>query len=180
MQKKIPKLENLNFGLSPLHSWIRFFECCLHVSYRLDIKTWQARADNKQKMKARKIQIIDKLKQQLGIIVDQPKPGYGSTNTGNTAKTCFANYKISAVVTGFDEFIIYRFYVILQTISSGYEIDVDKFHSYTLETAIRFVALYPWYNIPISVHKVLIHGSDVIKQSILPIGQLGEEAQEAK
>jgi hypothetical protein len=27
---------------------------------------------------------------------------------------------------------------------------------------------------------VLIHGSEVIKQAILPIGQLGEEAQEAK
>ena len=26
------------FGLSPLNVWIRFFECLLHVSYRLDFK----------------------------------------------------------------------------------------------------------------------------------------------
>jgi hypothetical protein len=34
--------------------------------------------------------------------------------------------------------------------------------------------------LPTSVHKVLIHGSEVIKNAVLPIGQLSEEAQEAK
>jgi hypothetical protein len=24
-------------------AWIRFFECCLHLSYKLGIKKWQAR-----------------------------------------------------------------------------------------------------------------------------------------
>jgi hypothetical protein len=33
---------------------------------------------------------------------------------------------------------------------------------------------------PPSVHKVLIHGSEVIKTAALPIGQFSEEAQEAK
>lgn len=33
--------ENLSFGLSSLHAYIRFFECLLHVAYRLDIKTWR-------------------------------------------------------------------------------------------------------------------------------------------
>lgn len=31
-----------------------------------------------------------------------------------------------------------------------------------------------------SLHKILIHGADIISHAILPIGQLGEEAQEAK
>jgi len=31
------------FGLSTLHAWIRFFECLLHISYRLDFKKWQVR-----------------------------------------------------------------------------------------------------------------------------------------
>lgn len=35
------KPEHFKFGLSTLHAWIRFFECLLHVSYRLDFKTWQ-------------------------------------------------------------------------------------------------------------------------------------------
>ncbi|KAJ8880859.1 hypothetical protein PR048_017331 [Dryococelus australis] len=31
----------LNFGVSTLHAQIRFFECPLHKSYRLQIKKWQ-------------------------------------------------------------------------------------------------------------------------------------------
>lgn len=33
---------------------------------------------------------------------------------------------------------------------------------------------------PITVHKVLFHGCDLIREAILPIGQLSEEAQEAR
>lgn len=33
---------------------------------------------------------------------------------------------------------------------------------------------------PVSVHKVLCHGKDIIASCILPIGQLSEEAQEAR
>lgn len=28
----------LDYGLSPLHCWIRIFECCLHISYKIEIK----------------------------------------------------------------------------------------------------------------------------------------------
>lgn len=42
-------------GLSPLHTWIRFFEYLVHVSYRLDIKKWQARsAEDKESVEMRK------------------------------------------------------------------------------------------------------------------------------
>lgn len=27
--------DNLRFGISTLYAWIRFFECCLHLSYKL-------------------------------------------------------------------------------------------------------------------------------------------------
>ena len=30
-------------SLSTLHAWIRFFECILLLSYRLDVKIWQMR-----------------------------------------------------------------------------------------------------------------------------------------
>jgi len=33
--------ETFRFGISVLHAHIRFSECLLHISYRLDIKTWQ-------------------------------------------------------------------------------------------------------------------------------------------
>ena len=34
----VVKKEHYGFGLSTLHAWVRFFECMLHISYRLDIK----------------------------------------------------------------------------------------------------------------------------------------------
>lgn len=33
---------------------------------------------------------------------------------------------------------------------------------------------------PVSVHKILFHGKEIIDANILPIGQLSEEAQEAR
>jgi hypothetical protein len=33
---------------------------------------------------------------------------------------------------------------------------------------------------PASVHKVLVHGADIISGAILPIGQLSEEVQESR
>ena len=32
---------------------------------------------------------------------------------------------------------------------------------------------------PVTVHKLLVHGGDIIKHALVPIGQLSEEAQEA-
>ena len=47
--------ENLEFGISWLHAWIRFFECCLHLSYRIEIKKWQIRGkDEKAEFEIRK------------------------------------------------------------------------------------------------------------------------------
>lgn len=42
------------FGLSPLHALIRFFEYFVHVAYKLDIKKWQARSANDQMLVAAK------------------------------------------------------------------------------------------------------------------------------
>lgn len=54
--------------------------------------------------------------------------------------------------------------------ASGHTINIDYFEEYCLITAKMFVSLYPWYYMPASVHKVLLHGADVIRFSDLPIG----------
>ena len=36
------------------------------------------------------------------------------------------------------------------------------------------MSLYPWFPIPATVHKVLIHGYQIIEASILPLGVLSE------
>jgi len=39
---------------------------------------------------------------------------------------------------------------------------------------------YPWFYLPASVHKILIHGTQIFENAILPIGLISEKAQEAR
>lgn len=55
------------------------------------------------------------------------------------------------------------------------------FANYLDETAQLYVELYGWYFMPSSIHKLLLHGGEIIKHfNILPIGKLSEEASEAR
>lgn len=173
--------ETLKFGLSILHARIRFFELLLHLSYKLTIKKWQSRsAEEKQIIKDRKEQIQKAFREEMGLLVDIPKAGFGNTNDGNTSRRFFADPETASRITGIDKNLIHRFKVILEIISSGYMIDVEKFTVYTYETAKQYVQLYGWHPMSPTVHKILIHGPVVISHFILPIGQLSEEAAEAR
>lgn len=181
IKKEVQDKSKLRFGLSSLHAWIRFFECSLHLSYKLVIGQWQARGDeNKRKVAEQKKNIQEMFRCQMGLLVDKPKPGYGSTNDGNTARRFFNDTATSAQITKVNEEIIKRFRIVLLTISSGYSIKTESFKNYCLDTAKKFVELYPWYNMPTTVHKILIHSAEILDYALLPIGQLGEEAQEAR
>ncbi|XP_029053996.2 uncharacterized protein LOC114881388 [Osmia bicornis bicornis] len=116
----------------------------------------------------------------MGLLVDMPKQGYGNSNDGNTSRRFFKKPEISARITGVDIRLIRRFKVILEVISSGHKINVEKFGIYTMDTAKLYVQLYSWYPMTPTVHKVLIHGPLVIQDALVPIGQLSEEAMEAR
>lgn len=179
--KKEIDITTYEFGLSTLHAYIRFMECVLHVSYRLKIKKWQVTKDLKDEVNKRKVKIQQLLRTEIGILVDYPKQGgSGNSNDGNTARRFFQNPNIVSRITGFDCTIIARFSVILQALACGYAINVNAFHTYAFKTAQMFVSTYNWFYMPVTVHKILIHGSAVISAAILPIGQLSEEAQEAR
>lgn len=178
---KQPDESRYEFGLSPLHSWIRFFEYFVHLSYRMDIKKWQVRSENEKRQVAdRKLKIQNEFRVKLGLIVDKPRSGgSGTSNDGNTARKFFSKSKVSAEITGLRQDLIDRCSTILQVLSSGFNIDFEKFNNYALETARLLVQEYPWYNLPASVHKILIHGSEVAKNALLSIGELSEEAAES-
>lgn len=116
----------------------------------------------------------------MALYVDIPKQGFGSTNNGNTARRFFRDPNMTSKITGIDEGLIRRFGIILQTLACGKNINIAKFESYALETAELYIKLYPWYYMPSSVHKILFHGSKIIDSYLLPIGELSEEAQEAR
>jgi hypothetical protein len=180
--KKDVDVTTYKFGLSTIHAWIRFFECLLHISYRLKTKKWQARGEEDQrKLQNKKQAIQDLFKNEMGLLVDKAKPdGRGTSNDGNTATRFFKNYRESVRITGVNKDHIRRFYVILKSISSGFELNTEEFDKYTNDTAKLFVQAYPWFYMPASIHKVLVHGANIISGAILPIGQLSKEAQESR
>jgi hypothetical protein len=115
-------------------------------------------------------------------MVDFVKQGFGTTNDGNTARRFFENPEITAKITGLDAGLVRRFAILLQVIASKEQVNIAKFREYAKETADLYVSkkLYHWYPMPPTVHKLLIHGADIIENAVLPIGQLSEEAQEAR
>ena len=181
MIAKPVKTETLEFGLSILHGWIRFFECIIHLSYKLPIKKWKAASDDDKKIiDSTKARIQNEFRVKTGLIIDQPKPGFGNSNDGNTARRFFENAEVSADITKIDLELIKKMHVILITVSSGHEIHSEKFKHFCHNTARHFVKMYPWYKMPTTLHKYLIHGPEIVSHALLPIGQLSEEAQEAR
>jgi hypothetical protein len=84
--------EALHYGISPLHAWIRFFECLLHISNRMDFKMWQTTKPFKDLYEQRKKQITTELYEKFKVRVDQPRSGgSGTSTTGNICRRVFSN-----------------------------------------------------------------------------------------
>lgn len=91
------------------------------------------------------------------------KQGFGTSNDGNTFRRFFADPKITADITGIDEELISRFSTILQVINCREDIDPGKYDSYAYKTAKIFIEKYSWYFMPVTVHKILLHGKQIIE-----------------
>ncbi|EFN86089.1 hypothetical protein EAI_00120, partial [Harpegnathos saltator] len=98
----------------------------------------------------------------MGLLIGLVLQGKGSTHDGNTARKFFENVTLSAEITGISETLISRCATILKVLSCGFAVNVDAFRTYALETARLYVSMYSWYPMPTAVHKILIHGADVI------------------
>lgn len=59
-------------------------------------------------------------------------------------------------------------------VSSGHEINNEKFQIYAHNTGRLFVETYPWYNMPTTLHKFFIHGPEIVSNALLHIEQLSE------
>lgn len=106
--------------------------------------------------------------------------GSGTTNDGNTARTFFQQPALVAELTGVSETLIKNLGTLLGALASGFAIDTEKFEKLALATLRHHVELYPWFYLPVTVHKVLVHAPEIINSIALPIGSMSEEAQEAK
>ena len=154
----------------------------IHISYRLSVKKWRVTSQEDMALvAARKREVHDRFKAELGLKVDEPKQGAGNTNDGNTARRAFQDEKTFAdILCGLDESLIHRFHTILIAISCKLPLDSEKFGAFCRETAELLIELYPWFRVPVSVHILLIHGAAILSSSMLPVGMMSEEAQKAR
>lgn len=174
--------QSLEYGISPLHAWLRVLDTCLNLSKRLTIRKWQVRSvSDKAEYALRKVHIQNVLKEKLGLKVDMPKPGgCGTTNNGNTARRAFADPDLFADCLGLDKQLIRNLKTILIALSCHLPIDPIRFGELCTSTAEIYVKSYNWFYMSSTLHKILIHGSEIISNSVLPVGILGEEASEAR
>ena len=91
------------------------------------------------------------------------------TNDDNTARRFSQEPNLAAILTGVNVELISRFNVIFRIILYGYKVNSNALQMYWVQRAEIYVALYPWFYMPSSMHKILI-----------PIGMMSEEAQESK
>ncbi|XP_062543340.1 uncharacterized protein LOC134210917 [Armigeres subalbatus] len=177
----IPEIGTLIYGISPLHAWMRFFECLLHISYRMDFKKWQVSKILKEAYLKRKQLIQKRLYDSFGVRVDQPRQGgAGSSTTGNICRRAFSNPNLLSEALNVNEELIHRLWNILIAINCQEPINPEKLDSYCKATYRLYLQLYDWYKIPATVHKVLAHAGDIIIHSPAPLGMLAEEAAECQ
>jgi hypothetical protein len=70
--------------------------------------------------------------------------------------------------------------IILKVIASGNRIKMETFATLLTETKKIYLENYNWYYMPVSLHKILIHGPAIITSFFVPIGILSEEALECR
>ena len=98
----------------------------------------------------------------------------------NRSKKNFFNMSLSFHmmnynITEIDLALIKRLHSILQVLNCLQNVNVNKFKTFCKETTDLIDRLYPWYNIPVTVHKVLTHGDILIQSCFYPIGTYSEE-----
>ncbi|KAJ8676867.1 hypothetical protein QAD02_012654 [Eretmocerus hayati] len=173
--------ENLKGGFTILHAWIRFMELVLNISIRLVLPkpVWRIPAILKPTTKEQGLKIQKALKNRIRITVNKPKQGFGNSNSGNTARIFSRNLDVVAEETGFDANLLHRFHVTLFVIPCGEEVRTEEFRQYNHETAREFVRLYPWFEMPTTMHLILIHGHILIRKNHSAIGLCSEEPLES-
>jgi len=143
-------------------------------------RIWEHLQYNNEVFNKSKERIQSEFRTILGLIVDRVKTGYGTSNDGNTARTFFRNPEISAEITKIDVNLIKNIALILATLSSCHKINMLTFRKLLSDTHALYLEKYVWYYMPVTVHKILIHGCDIINQINIPVGFLSEEALEAR
>lgn len=87
---------------------------------------------------------------------------------------------VVADIIGINLELIKKCATLLGALSCGLAVDPGSFHALAKEIFDLYVENYEWYYMPVTVHKILVHGAAIIQFGVLPIGMMSEEAQETR
>ncbi|CAH2101370.1 unnamed protein product [Euphydryas editha] len=127
----------------------------------------------------KKLRIQNRFHEILGLNVDKQRQG-GTSTDGNMARLLFQHAEEVSEITGVNLNIIKLLHTILKLLSSGYTIRTKKIRQFCLRTAWAFVFNYPWFNMPTTLQKILIHGHQIVEKVGVAIGLLSEDAEESR
>ena len=188
---------DLNTSLSNTHAWSCSATWFLNLLYHLVAKdrTWGFgnKADSRYKklMKA-KTKVQDTYQTILGRRIDTAdSSGHtGNSLTGNLARRFFGDDCRKLLDLLIDDktqlSIVKKLHmnlnVILRIISSkDHKINVEKFSKLCSSTYIYILTYFKWANLTPTVHKILAHSAELIRNNAcLGVGHLSEEGLEAQ
>ena len=117
----------------------------------------------------------------MSLLVNKPKANSsGSTNDGNTAQCAFSQPELFARITNIDQSLIHNFKITLISLTCQQVLNLEKFERFCFDIAYLYMTKYPWFHMPATTYKVLIHAKQILENSVLPAGYFGEEASEAR
>lgn len=99
---------------------------------------------------------------------------------GNVARRAFEDPVKLAEILEVDENLIINLQTILISLACQLPIDIPKFERLCDETAELYIDKYKWAPMTPTLHKILVHGADTLRNMPLPVGQMSEEAAEAR
>ena len=118
-----------------MHSWILFFECILHISYRHGIEKWQVRDENRQVFNEQKQEVQQRFWKTMSLLVDKAKANSsGSTNDGKTARRAFSQSELFARITNVDQSLFHNFKIILISLTCQQVLNLEKFETFCFDT----------------------------------------------
>ena len=165
----------LNYGASPLHFGLRAFSTLLKIGYKQDFKQHRVTKENSSKFEERKLLVKKAFKRELNLIVDSGSDP-GKTLSGNVARKAFENPVVFAQIIGVSPMLVSNLDVIWRT---KYQINGKEFEVFCKQTLSIYMSEVGWYNIPPTIHKILVHGRDIVDACPVALGLTSEECSEA-
>jgi putative intracellular protease/amidase len=95
------------------------------------------------------------------------------------ARKAFANAEKTAAICGVPTMLVSNLDVIWRTLASSQPINPEKFGELCEKTLEQYMSCAQWYDIPPSLHRVLVHGKEIVEATPLPIGMTSEEGAES-